>query len=133
MIHRCPYCQPLKKEVKEMNATEVWRLTDQELAKVDAVGGNIGEAQKAKREAWFAANPRRGMTLQEAKTEAHRKALDSLAKYKFMMFGYHAAVWVTLNKLDVNNERNPFTSLVKWAKKLEELRGYSNECNRRNH
>lgn len=55
------------------------------------------------------------MTLDKAKQEARRKAFDSLARYKFMMFGYHAALWVTLNNLDTNKERNPFSALVKLA------------------
>ena len=60
------------------------------------------------------------MTLDEAKQEARRKAIDSLARYKFMMFGYHAALWVTLNKLDTKNGPNPFTDLVKLARETEE-------------
>lgn len=55
------------------------------------------------------------MTIDEAKNEARRKAFNSLAKYKFMMFGYHAALWVTLNNLSSNKERNPFSALVELA------------------
>jgi len=78
------------------------------------------------------------MTLDEAKKEARSKAFSSLAKYKFMMFGYHAALpaglawqtcfttsptsltppsaWVTLNRLDSQQEPNPFKNLVNLAR-----------------
>jgi len=59
------------------------------------------------------------MNLQEKKQEALIKALDSLARYKFMMFGYHAALWVTLNSMDTHREKNPFTPLVNLARKLK--------------
>lgn len=55
-------------------------------------------------------------TIKEAKTEARRKAYDSLARYKFIMFGYHAALWVTLNNLDPLSEPNPFLPLVNLAR-----------------
>lgn len=58
------------------------------------------------------------MDIQHEKTQAKIKALDSLAHYKFMMFGYHAALWVTLNRLASNNEHNPFSSLVNQARLL---------------
>ena len=48
--------------------------------------------------------------------EARRKAIDALSRYKFYMFGYWAAVWVTLNKLDPRPLPSPFTDLVKLAK-----------------
>lgn len=60
------------------------------------------------------------MTIDEAKTEARRKAFDSLAKYKFIMFGYHAALWVKLNNLDTHKEPNPFTSLVNLARETKD-------------
>jgi hypothetical protein len=60
------------------------------------------------------------MTLDEAKQVARRKAFDSLGKYKFMMFGYHASLWVTLNDLDTKKEPNPFIGLVKLARETEE-------------
>lgn len=37
-------------------------------------------------------------TLDEEMREAERKAIDSLARYKFLMFGYWAGVWVHLNR-----------------------------------
>lgn len=56
------------------------------------------------------------MNFIEAKQEAITKAFDSLARYKFMMFGYWAAIWVHLNHLDTNKEPNPFKGLVTQAK-----------------
>jgi len=50
--------------------------------------------------------------------EAESKAWDSLARYKFQMFGYWAAIWVHLNKLSGRNEANPWRSLVKQAREL---------------
>ncbi|HUW04787.1 MAG TPA: hypothetical protein VMW01_00865 [Williamwhitmania sp.] len=38
--------------------------------------------------------------LSADKKQAYKHAIESLAKYKFMMFGYHAAMWVHLNKID---------------------------------
>ncbi len=50
-------------------------------------------------------------------------AWDSLSKYKFIMFGYHAAVWVTLNRIHHCHQRNPFLAAVKLAKaKIEKIR-----------
>ena len=67
----------------------------------------------------FGAFPMAGR-LRADKQVAYQKAVESLAKYKFMMFGYWAAIWVHLNKLDQTNEANPFIDFVKLAKdKLE--------------
>lgn len=52
--------------------------------------------------------------------EAAFKALDALSRYKFLMFGYHAGVWVKLNRIQGNKKPNPFARLVQLAK--EELR-----------
>ncbi len=50
-------------------------------------------------------------------------AWDSLSKYKFIMFGYHAAIWVTLNRIHRCHQRNPFLDVVKLAKlKIEKIR-----------
>lgn len=54
----------------------------------------------------------------DAMKEAEAKAINSLASYKFMMFGYHAAVWVSLNRLSGAKLPNPFKSLVKAARDL---------------
>jgi len=59
------------------------------------------------------------MKIGQAKQEARRKAFDSLARYKFMMFGYHASVWVKLNNLDTHKEPNPFAPLVNLAREME--------------
>lgn len=49
--------------------------------------------------------------------EAERKATDSLARYKFMMFGYWAAWWVKLNRLSGARRPNPWKNLVQIARK----------------
>lgn len=48
--------------------------------------------------------------------EAESKAIDSLSRYKFMMFGYWAAVWVHLNRIDGGRRPNPFKSIVRAAR-----------------
>jgi hypothetical protein len=48
--------------------------------------------------------------------EAEEKAFKALAKYKFQMFGYWAAIWVHLNKLGNFSESNPFSEYVKKAR-----------------
>ena len=57
--------------------------------------------------------------LEEVKREAFETAIDSLARYKFMMFGYWAAIWVHLNQIDSNKEHNPFRELVEAARKIQ--------------
>ena len=42
---------------------------------------------------------RLAMTVLAEMREAERKAIDSLARYKFLMFGYWAGVWVHLNRI----------------------------------
>ena len=51
--------------------------------------------------------------------EAERKAFDALARYKFQMFGYWAAIWVHLNHLDGGKRPSPFRSLVRAARHRE--------------
>jgi hypothetical protein len=53
--------------------------------------------------------------------EAERKAWNSLARYKFQMFGYWAAIWIHLNRIGGFGRPNPWSHLVKMA------RGVSNE------
>ncbi len=48
--------------------------------------------------------------------EAEDKAWKALARYKFWMFGYHAAQWVLLNRLLPKPKRNPFRALVQQAR-----------------
>lgn len=49
---------------------------------------------------------------------ARRRALDALARYKFWMFGYHAAAWIKYNHLlpAAQRQPNPFAGLVKVAR-----------------
>ena len=47
-----------------------------------------------------------------------RKALDSLARYKFWMFGYHAAQWVMLTRVSGLARPNPLKPLVKLARDM---------------
>lgn len=57
--------------------------------------------------------------LKEEKQEAYEKAVDSLARYKFMMFGYWAAIWVHLNQIDNDKEANPFKPLVECCRNIQ--------------
>jgi len=58
-------------------------------------------------------------TIKELKCEAYESAIDSLARYKFMMFGYWAAIWVYLNQIDSEKEHNPFKELVEKAREMQ--------------
>ena len=54
-----------------------------------------------------------------ARHEAETKAWDSLARYKFVMFGYWAGVWVHENQLMEiwgETDPNPFRELVAAAR-----------------
>jgi len=57
--------------------------------------------------------------IEQQKAEAYEKAIDSLARYKFLMFGYHAAQWVMLNQLSKDFDPNPFHVLVKEARGIQ--------------
>ena len=57
--------------------------------------------------------------LREHKQEAFEQAIDSLSRYKFMMFGYWSAIWVHLNQLDDKKEGNPFRPLIDSARKIQ--------------
>lgn len=48
--------------------------------------------------------------------EAERLAWEALARYKFWMFGYHAADWVKLNRRLGLNRPNPWKALVLHAR-----------------
>lgn len=52
--------------------------------------------------------------------EAESKAWDSLARYKFQMFGYWAAIWVHLNRLSGLKRPNPWRKIVAVAKETIE-------------
>lgn len=55
--------------------------------------------------------------INDALMEAETKAWEALSGYKFMMFGYWAAIWVHLNKLSGLKLPNPFKKLVGITKK----------------
>ncbi|EJN15715.1 hypothetical protein PMI42_00733 [Bradyrhizobium sp. YR681] len=63
----------------------------------------------------------RGRLLAEL-DQAERKAWDALARYKFQMFGYWAAIWVHLNRVGEFKRPNPWKGLVLAARKQEEDR-----------
>ena len=48
--------------------------------------------------------------------QAERKAIDSLARYKFTMFGYWAGIWVHLNHIAGAKRPNPFRQFVRLAR-----------------
>ena len=50
--------------------------------------------------------------------QAEAKALKALAGYKFWMFGYWAAIWVHLNRLEGRKRPNPFKAFVKMARQM---------------
>ena len=58
-------------------------------------------------------------SLQEHKQEALENAIDSLARYKFMLFGYWAAIWIHLNQIDAEKQPNPFRALVEAARQIQ--------------
>ncbi len=53
--------------------------------------------------------------LEHDLAEAERKAWDALGRYKFFMFGYHAADVVKLNRR-LGRRGNPFKTLVEHAR-----------------
>jgi len=55
-------------------------------------------------------------TIEKAIAEAEAKAIDSLGRYKFAMFGYWAGIWVHLNRIEGKRRPNPFAHIVKAAK-----------------
>ena len=58
------------------------------------------------------------ITIRQAMATAQTKAWDALSRYKFWMFGYHAAQWVLLNQLFPARQRqpNPWLPLVRIAR-----------------
>jgi hypothetical protein len=61
-------------------------------------------------------NARIGAELLAELEIAEAKAWDSLARYKFQMFGYWAAIWVHLNRIGGFKRENPWADLVKTAR-----------------
>ncbi len=58
---------------------------------------------------------------------AKEKAWKSLAGYKFWMFGYYAARWVSLNRFLKNKHHNPFRDLVDEAREVNRRARFSNQ------
>jgi hypothetical protein len=53
--------------------------------------------------------------------DAETKAIDSLSRYKFAMFGYWAGIWVQLNRISGMKRPNPFNKLVNLAKNMNNI------------
>jgi hypothetical protein len=67
--------------------------------------------------------------LLAAMATAEAKAWDALSRYKFYMFGYHAAQWVLLNQVSGLSRPNPFRELVSMARAriaIDKTKGESN-------
>ena len=64
-----------------------------------------------------------GVSINIAKdiSEAETKALDSLSRYKFLMFGYWAGIWVHLNRIDGSKRVSPFSKLVELARAMQDI------------
>lgn len=58
-----------------------------------------------------------GLALNADLDEAAFKAIDALSRYKFMMFGYWAAIWVHQNRISGQRRPSPFKALVAMARK----------------
>lgn len=71
-----------------------------------------------------AEKPKTTSRLLQARDLAQQQAWSSLARYKFWMFGYHAAQWVLLNRVAEKKHRqpNPFKVLVTVARQTEASR-----------
>lgn len=57
--------------------------------------------------------------LKQEIQEAEAKALDALGRYKFVMFGYWAGIWVHLNRIEGKKRPSPFRSLVIQARSIQ--------------
>jgi hypothetical protein len=57
----------------------------------------------------------------EKMDESEKKAIDALSRYKFWMFGYHAAAWIKYNQLLPKGmqKKNPFRPLVQEATRMK--------------
>lgn len=62
--------------------------------------------------------------LRAEREVARQKALSSLAVYKFQMFGYWAAIWVHLNRLCPDRQKNPFRDVVKLSREMLRADGH---------
>lgn len=61
---------------------------------------------------WYSVNE-----LEAELLEAEHKAWDSLGRYKFLMFGYWAGIWVHLNRVGHFDRANPWREVVKVARR----------------
>lgn len=61
--------------------------------------------------------------LVEEMDRAELKAWESLGRYKFLMFGYWAAVWVHYNRISGTSRPNPWKDLVRRAREWLAQRG----------
>lgn len=59
--------------------------------------------------------------------EAESKAWDALARYKFWMFGYWAAIWVHLNRVSGAKRPSPFAEAVSLARERKKTMGFIKE------
>lgn len=66
--------------------------------------------------------------LDEELREAEHKAIDALARYKFFMFGYWAAIWVHLNRISGGNRPSPFKRLVATAREIKGALDIADTC-----
>ena len=48
--------------------------------------------------------------------EAEHQAWTALTRYKFLLFGYWAGMWIHLNRIDGNRRANPWRQLVQQAR-----------------
>lgn len=60
--------------------------------------------------------------------DAEVKAWKALARYKFILFGYYSAIWVSLNRIEGKKRANPFKSLVELA---NESVNYDKTCRKK--
>ena len=67
-------------------------------------------------------------TPEDERAQAENKAWDSLARYKFFMFGYWCATWVQMNRLCAEKADNPWQQLVALARRRT---GHRSEAPRR--
>jgi hypothetical protein len=60
------------------------------------------------------------MSIERERDEAATKAIKALGGYKFIMFGYWAAIWVHLNRMCPKRKPSPFKALVHAAREMSE-------------
>ena len=65
--------------------------------------------------------------IERKKEEARVKAITNLGRYKFMNFGYWAAVWIHLNQLSGKKTPSPFKDFVDLARQKMTYEKYREE------